>query len=48
MTVRRLLAIAVIFVGCAIAWFTLGWSLVVRTGQFDRQLTEQVSCQMLV
>lgn len=43
MTVRRLLAIAVIFAGCAIAWFTLGWSLVVRTGQFDRQLTEQVS-----
>ncbi len=43
MTVRRLLAIAVIFAGCATAWFVLGSSLLVRTGQFDEQLTEQVS-----
>ena len=32
MTVPRLLAIAVIFVGAALSWFALGASITVRTG----------------
>ena len=43
MTVRRLLAIAVIFVGCTIAWFALGSSVVIRTGEFDHHLGQQVA-----
>ena len=42
-TVRRLVAIAVIFVGCSIAWFALGSSVVIRTGQFDGQLSQEVA-----
>ena len=43
MTVRRLLAIAVIFAGCTIAWFALGSSVVVRTGEFDHRLGQEVA-----
>ena len=40
--VRRLVAIAVIFVGASIAWSVLGSSLIARTGQFDSQLGREV------
>lgn len=43
MTVRRLLAIVVIFLGSTVAWFVLGSSVVFRTGQFDYQLGQQVA-----
>jgi inner membrane protein CreD len=42
-TVRRLFAIAFIFAAATAAWFTLGTSLVYRTGQFDGPLREEVS-----
>ena len=42
-TIRRLIAIAFIFAGCAVAWFVLGSSLVVRTGQYDGQLSSEVA-----
>jgi inner membrane protein CreD len=41
-TVRRLVAIAFIFVGASIAWSVLGSSLIARTGQFDSQLGREV------
>jgi Inner membrane protein CreD len=41
-TVRRLVAIAVIFVGASIAWGVLGTSLIARTGQFDDRLGHEV------
>lgn len=43
MSVRRLAAIAIIFVGCSMAWFTLGSSVVFRTGEFDYRLNRDVS-----
>src|SRR4029079_5310302 len=43
MSARRLMAIAVIYVLAAVAWATLGTSIVVRTGEFDSKLTEEVS-----
>lgn len=43
MTVRRLLAIVVIFLGSTVAWFALGSSVVFRTGEFDYQLGQQVA-----
>ena len=43
MTVRRLIAIAFIFAGSSVAWFVLGSSVVVRTGQFDGQLSRDVT-----
>ena len=43
MTVRRLLAIALIFVTTAVAWFALGSSLVIRTGEFDGALRKEVA-----
>src|SRR5688500_8018790 len=43
MTVRRLFAIAVIFLGCTAAWFFLGSSVVLRTGQYDHQLRQEVA-----
>ena len=43
MTVRRLLAIVVIFLGSTMAWFALGSSVVFRTGEFDHQLGQQVA-----
>lgn len=42
MTVRRLVAVALIFVGTSIAWSVLGSSLLARTGQFDSQLEHEV------
>ena len=42
MTVRRLFAIGFIFVAAACAWFTLGSSLIYRTGQFDGPLRQEV------
>ena len=43
MSVRRLVAIAVIFLGSTLAWFTLGSSVVVRTGEYDYRLNQEVS-----
>ncbi len=43
MTVRRLFAIGFIFLVAAAAWFTLGSSLVFRTGQFDGPLRQEVA-----
>jgi hypothetical protein len=42
-TVRRLLAVVVIFLGCTAAWFLLGSSVVSRTGQFDDHLGREVT-----
>jgi hypothetical protein len=42
-TVRRLFAIGFIFAAATAAWFTLGTSLVYRTGQFDGPLRQEVS-----
>ena len=42
MTVSRLLAVAFIFACTAVAWFILGASLVVRTGESDTRLTQEV------
>ena len=42
-TVRRLLAIALIFLMTAVAWFALGSSLVIRTGEFDGALRKEVA-----
>ena len=42
MTVRRLVAIALIFVGASVAWSVLGSSLLARTGQFDERLGREV------
>jgi hypothetical protein len=42
-TVRRLIAIAVIFAGCSAAWFALGASVVTRTGEYDRHLRQDVA-----
>ena len=36
MTVRDLVAIALIYAGCTVAWFALGSSVELRTGQFDQ------------
>src|SRR5262249_44255859 len=41
-TVRRLVAVALIFVGTSIGWSVLGSSLIARTGQFDGQLGHEV------
>ncbi|MGE4056643.1 MAG: inner membrane CreD family protein [Vicinamibacterales bacterium] len=42
MTVGRLVAIALIFVGTSLAWAGLGSSLLVRSGGFDGRLEEEV------
>ncbi|MGD9903211.1 MAG: inner membrane CreD family protein [Vicinamibacterales bacterium] len=42
MTVRRLFAIAGIFLGTSAAWAVLGASLVARTGEFDSRLEREV------
>lgn len=42
MTVRRLVAIALIFMGTSLAWTVLGSSLLARTGQFDGRLEQEV------
>ena len=43
MTARHLLAIALIYFCCTIAWFALGSSVVIRTGQFDHELGNDVA-----
>jgi hypothetical protein len=43
MTFRKLLAIALIFCCAAVAWFTLGISVVSRTGKMDRALATDVA-----
>src|SRR5688572_8612741 len=43
MSIPRLLAIAAIFVFATLAWFTLGASIVARTGEFDARLGQQVA-----
>ena len=43
MTAARLIAIGVIYVGCAIAWFILGGSVVSRTGESDQRLAAEVA-----
>jgi inner membrane protein involved in colicin E2 resistance len=42
-TVSRLLAIVVIFVGAAVAWFALGASLTIRSGEHDGRLAHDVA-----
>jgi hypothetical protein len=41
-TIPRLAAIAFIYVACALAWFGLGTSIVVRTGEHDQKLAKEV------
>ncbi len=43
MSIRRLIAILFIFVVTAVAWFALGTSLVVRTGEHDTRLGQEVA-----
>jgi hypothetical protein len=42
MTVPRLIAIALIIVGTSVAWFILGGSVVIRTGESDARLSHEV------
>ena len=42
MTVRRLFAIALIFLGTSLSWAVLGSSLVARSGEFDGKLEREV------
>jgi hypothetical protein len=41
-TVRRLIAIVVIFFGASVAWAALGSSLIARAGEFDERLEQEV------
>jgi hypothetical protein len=43
MTVGRLAAIFVIYLGAAVAWFVLGTSVVARSGTFDGRLGKEVA-----
>ncbi len=43
MTVGRLAAIFVIYLGAAVAWFVLGTSVVARSGAFDGRLGKEVA-----
>ncbi len=43
MTIPRLLAIAAIFILSALAWLTLGTSIMARTGEFDSRLGQEVA-----
>ncbi len=43
MTTRHLLAIALIYFCCTVAWFALGSSVVIRTGQYDHELGGDVA-----
>jgi hypothetical protein len=43
MTVGRLVAIGFIYGGTAVAWFTLGGTLVSRTGESDERLQQEVT-----
>jgi Inner membrane protein CreD len=42
MTVQRLLAVALIFACTTVAWFVLGASVVIRTGESDARLAREV------
>jgi hypothetical protein len=42
-SVPRLVAISLIFVGSALAWFALGASITVRTGEHDSRLAREVT-----
>src|SRR5215470_14603771 len=39
---RRLVAIGLVWLGCAVAWVILGTTLVVRSGEVSSSLTEEV------
>jgi hypothetical protein len=41
-TVRRLVATSVIFLGASLAWAALGSSLLARAGGFDQRLEQEV------
>src|SRR5688500_176278 len=43
MNAARLVAIGVIYAGCAVAWFILGGTVVSRTGESDQQLAAEVA-----
>ncbi|MBK5296811.1 MAG: inner membrane CreD family protein [Vicinamibacteria bacterium] len=43
MSIPRLLAISAIFILATLAWFTLGASIVARTGEFDGRLGQEVA-----
>jgi Inner membrane protein CreD len=43
MTPRRLVAIAAIYVIATLGWFTLGSTVVMRSGEFDERLARQVA-----
>ena len=43
MSISRLLAIAAIFVIATLAWFSLGASILARTGEFDGRLSKEVA-----
>src|SRR5688500_19878919 len=42
MTAARLVAIGIIYLGCAMAWFILGATVVSRTGESDASLAAEV------
>ena len=41
MTIRRLIAIAFVFLGTSVAWTVLGSSLVARSGEFNGRLRSE-------
>jgi inner membrane protein involved in colicin E2 resistance len=43
MSVARLVAIVIIFLGCTVAWVALGTSVTARSGEFDAALGQQVA-----
>jgi len=43
MTAARLVAIGIIYLGCAVAWFILGGTVVSRTGESDAALATEVA-----
>ena len=43
MTAARLVAIGVIYAGCAVAWFVLGGTVVSRTGESDQRIATEVA-----
>ncbi|HET8645629.1 MAG TPA: hypothetical protein VFO85_09090, partial [Vicinamibacteria bacterium] len=43
MTTPRLLAIGFIFLCCSVAWFTLGGTVVSRSGESDAALAREVA-----
>ena len=43
MTAARLVAIGIIYAGCAVAWFILGGTVVSRTGESDQKIAAEVA-----